>query len=303
MSVRIPLNDGSGLLSSNPKNDSMELLIKKTLAVGHPLTFDEVRQDAKMIQPNFYAFYYGSFHEAAQIAWKKARTMLTGEIQLKKEEKEYMAPRYTLEEIKKRLASYYKKYGTMPSQTAVTYNAELPSWSTLIKFLGPRSGWEEQILPSTDKDCSPEEEPRPKEVIIPESLVSEGPLAVIEELPSSSSEGVVLLEEEATQHSGSATESVSEGTEPELISQPEPSNDSLPGTEPKPVSQAVPLGEATPEPEEKSTSTEQAIVVADNKNDEVQVEATEHRNEGAITIEIKLALPGRGNPISITLTV
>jgi len=77
MGTRIPLNDGSGFFSDNPKNDSMKLLVEKTIIAGHPLTFDEAKQDAKMIQPNFYAFYYGSFQEAAQMAWGKARSKLS----------------------------------------------------------------------------------------------------------------------------------------------------------------------------------------------------------------------------------
>ena len=145
MGIRIELNDGTYFLSDNPKEELMNILVKKTTEAGHLLTFDEANSDLTMIQPNFYAFYYGSFSEAAQIAWKRATTRLSRTAQSEKE-RAYMSANYSFETIKGQLIDYYNEYGRLPTQSEIMSNPDFPSWTTMIKFLGPKSGWA-QLLP------------------------------------------------------------------------------------------------------------------------------------------------------------
>ena len=63
-------NDGGKFcVGDDPKGMMMKLLVKKTIAAGHVLTFNEAKNDPEMIEPNSYAYYYGSFAEAAKEAW------------------------------------------------------------------------------------------------------------------------------------------------------------------------------------------------------------------------------------------
>lgn len=157
----MPLNDGSSLFSDDPKSDSMEVLIEKTLTAKHLLTFNEAMQDVEMIQPNFYAFYYGSFSEAAQIAWSKVETILLRDNHDDKEEKSTVPKYYTTEEVRAKLAAYYDKHGRIPKQIEVMGDPELPSWFTMLKHLGPKTEWEKQVqafLSSTDQaECAPQD--------------------------------------------------------------------------------------------------------------------------------------------------
>ena len=145
MGIRIELNDGTYFLSDNPKDDLMNILVKKTTEAGHLLTFDEASSDLAMIQPNFYAFYYGSFSEAAQKAWKRATVILSRATQLEKE-RIHMPANYSFETVKEQLVSYYNEHGRLPTQSEIMSNPDFPSWTTMIKFLGPKSGWA-QLLP------------------------------------------------------------------------------------------------------------------------------------------------------------
>lgn len=75
MGVQLSTNEGGRVYLENPKEQLMQMLIKKTLVVNHALSFKEASEDPKMVSPNSYAFYYGSFREAAMIAWKKVQNL------------------------------------------------------------------------------------------------------------------------------------------------------------------------------------------------------------------------------------
>ncbi len=55
------------------KSRDMDLLVKKTLELGRKPTFREVEDDPKLPNANNYAFYYGSFAEAVDVAWAMVR--------------------------------------------------------------------------------------------------------------------------------------------------------------------------------------------------------------------------------------
>lgn len=73
MGTRLSKNKGGFLYLESPREQLMKMLVEKTLAAGHTLSFKEVSEDPDMVTPNTYAFYFGSFSEAAETAWKKAR--------------------------------------------------------------------------------------------------------------------------------------------------------------------------------------------------------------------------------------
>ena len=186
MGLRITLNDGSGFYSENPHRDLMDKLIEKTLAAGHMLSFDEASSDPKMVKPNHYAFYYGSFMEASQAAWAKVRAIKAEKdqpepkrapkpqrpierkfpITQKPIEKKAPTPEpkrrrgrrsshYTPEMVKAHLLAFYDRFGRLPTQTEVMTDPEMPSWVTLTKLLGPKSGWEQLLPPLSNKEEKP----------------------------------------------------------------------------------------------------------------------------------------------------
>lgn len=158
MGTYLPRNDGSQFFSNNPREDLIGKLVEKTISAGHLLTFEETSDDPKMFRPNSYAFYYGSFGEAAQTAWRKAKTILSQKTKEPEEEKSEM---FTFEEVKVQLIRYYKKHGRLPTQLEVMSDPNLPSWTTLNKFLGPKSEWGRYIpsrarpLPQTNGSSNP----------------------------------------------------------------------------------------------------------------------------------------------------
>lgn len=180
MGLRITLNDGSGFYSENPHRDLMDRLIEKTMTTGHMLSFDEASSDPKMVKPNHYAFYYGSFSEASQAAWAKVKAIKLGNnvqsepkqtpIPQKPIEKKAPLPepkrrrghrtaRFTSEMVKAHLLAFYDRFGRLPTQTEVMSDPEMPSWVTLTKLLGPKSGWKQLLPPSSNEEEKPTNPP------------------------------------------------------------------------------------------------------------------------------------------------
>lgn len=57
----------------------MEILEKKTILVGHEVSFDEARNDPEFVQPNSYALHtdYGSFSSASKHVWAELSRKLS----------------------------------------------------------------------------------------------------------------------------------------------------------------------------------------------------------------------------------
>ncbi len=72
MGIQLAKSKGGYIGLENPMEELMEMLVEKTLALGHMVSFREACEDPDLVDPNSYAFYYGSFSEATKIAWKKA---------------------------------------------------------------------------------------------------------------------------------------------------------------------------------------------------------------------------------------
>lgn len=282
MGVRISYNDGSFFFTDNPKQDMLNKLIEKSYAARHLLTFEEASEDPRMIPPNSYAFYYGSYREAAQIAWQKARARL---FQQDVHEKEGKMSHYTFENIKESIRKYYQQNGRLPGQRETGSIPDLPSWTTLLKYLGPKSNWDRLIadlvsepkLSQSDMDSSEETSVM---TVMPEDEVS----SVSADLPVES--------ELSIDESSSSTEAVlSLGeslSEEELPDEPLPEEDSLDESlSEEDVLPQVDFKIGTEEPTGKDTVTNDNTSMLDND---------------ATTIELRLLLPGR-NPILITFTI
>ena len=163
--VSFETNGGGVFQATNPQEDLMNLLVQKTKELGHEVSFSEAKEDPNFVQPNSYAYYFDSFGRAAKRALYLAnldndedetkepeKTNQTQDtVTAKKGEKLIRSKlldtnntrpkiHYTSEEIKKRLTDFYKEKGHLPTQGDVLKYG-LPSWATIIKFLGPREGW------------------------------------------------------------------------------------------------------------------------------------------------------------------
>ena len=71
MGIQLGKSKGGYVFLENPREELMEMLVNKTRAVGHMVSFKEASEDPDLVDPNNFAFYYGSFSEAAAIAWRK----------------------------------------------------------------------------------------------------------------------------------------------------------------------------------------------------------------------------------------
>lgn len=202
-------NNGDKFSTENPEKDLMDLLIRKTISAGHKLSFIEASNDPEMVQPNSYAFYFGSFDEAAGIAWLRARPPNSGsdgltdkgrklvralkeirqttgkpyrrEVNWMSEPQETKnkgkGSRYTIEEVKAVLVDFYNRTKRLPVQKDTQkYNSGLPSWGTMIRFLGPKSGWQ-GIVDSAKASPAPEEPPiaedTPQDIVVDEDVSKE----------------------------------------------------------------------------------------------------------------------------------
>lgn len=186
MEIKIPLNDSSYYFSEDPKKDLMDKLVTYTLKAEHQLSFDEASKIPEMYKPNYYAFYYGSFQEAARIAWKKAREInvpnttspvlqeetfnpkatqntepeLESSIPSPKRRKAGRKQHFTAETIIASIIEFYKANGRLPSQYDMMVDPEMPSWPTILKYIGPKSEWENHFeLPPLEATPPAKESP------------------------------------------------------------------------------------------------------------------------------------------------
>ena len=285
MGVQITRNDGSQFFSDNPKKDLMDKLMEQTSLAGHLLSFDEAGKDPKMIQPNCYAFYFGSFSEAAKKAWDRLakpsrqvvrpikpiarpsrpvvkpndqaaepskptpksngeKPSIMTEQATRKRRGSVRSPHYNYDRVKAQMMAFYDQHGRLPMQVEVVSNPELPSWTTLIKFLGPKTDWEEALsLP-------------------PKQTGSQGPKRPLGQRVEPSKE---LPTPESR---------------PGSLSQPD---SSLSGNE--------------------SPQSDTQPIIREITDDKVVIDASKLKKDDIVTIEVKFVFPGRENPIQITLTV
>lgn len=188
MGTQLPKNKGGYLYTSNPKEELMRMLTDKTRAVGHMVTFKEASEDPDMVNPNNYAFYFGSYGEAAKRAWNRVKNSQpnddTSELnavrpipvihkpisdqprnnfKLKsfarssthsaKTHNNAGRPReYTYEQIKDSVVAFYKEHGRFMTRSEVLkIGDKFPSWATICNYLGPKSKWL-NLVPQSIRD-------------------------------------------------------------------------------------------------------------------------------------------------------
>lgn len=309
-------NNGEKFSTENPERDLMNLLIEKTKILGHMLTFTEASEDPEMVQPNNYAFYFSSFSEAAKIAWSRAKPpdsspdglteygckvaealrkthKLTGKpyrreviwmSEFKEEKQKGKGARYTVEEVKSILVDFYSRTKRLPSQKdAQEYSSGLPSWGTLIKFLGPKSGWQ--------------------------AIIDSGQPIVGSEMPSATTE-----EEADLQSDSEATviDEFSETTEPVDNAEPIESDSGMPAAtvytpsydDVEEISEGSGRDTRSTAEETSQDSSPQYTTAKDlTQEDDIGVETTSKEHDSLVTLELKIILPDREKPIFIALTV
>ena len=136
------MNNGKVVVAESIKPELMKMLQEATLKKGGELTFNEVKADLNMPDPNCYAPYFGTFQAAAKKAWSKAQRILatqreteTGKI-AGTERKEEMAKRgtgakkagrptkYSDDQIRAMMKEYFKSHGELPG--FATFKKEHP---------------------------------------------------------------------------------------------------------------------------------------------------------------------------------
>lgn len=136
-----------------------------TLELGRPASFSEVEDCPYTPHANDYAFYFGSFSEAAHQAYndvllakrhgskelllqqKEVTKMKQSNVAANNHEKTPSSkPRYEYESLLKIMVEFYEETGRVPKQLEVrAADGRFPAWRTLTRYLGPREIWEEQI--------------------------------------------------------------------------------------------------------------------------------------------------------------
>ena len=162
----IALNDGSSKICEDIRSDMDKLLEEKAKKLGHVPTFAEVEEDPKMPPPNSYAYYHGSFREAAQTAWQRMQRkkreseraaqaqppqteqIIRTQLQPKKEvkiKKRWGRSRISDEKVKTMVVDFYEKHGRLPKVSDARGNPELPCWPVIVRTLGPKESWIEKL--------------------------------------------------------------------------------------------------------------------------------------------------------------
>lgn len=71
----LPLNNGENFfVGEDAKTAIYNLLTEKTKNLDHKMSFKEACDDPEMVHPNQYAYFFGSFDKAAEMAWREAQS-------------------------------------------------------------------------------------------------------------------------------------------------------------------------------------------------------------------------------------
>jgi len=274
-------NNGDKFKTENPEKDLMDLLVEKTISAGHMLSFQEASNDPEMVQPNNYAFYFGSFNEAARIAWLRAKPpnsnsdglteqgrklakalketrQVTGKpyrrevnwmSEFKGSEHKGKGTRYTTEQVREKLIDFYERTGRLPKQSDIADSSNgLPSWPALVNHLGPKTGWQ-AIVDEQNTDSTPETEDCSSEI-----TASYAP------------------EEDNI-------EETSEGC----------------GRDTKDDKKEPPTEDMTEPPQQGDQ--------ASTEDEDIKIYTSQQERDNVVTVDIKITLPDREKPVFITLTV
>ena len=210
------MNNGKVVVAESIKPELMKMLQEATLKKGGELTFNEVKADLNMPDPNCYAPYFGTFQAAAKKAWSKAQRILatqreteTGKI-AGTERKEEMAKRgtgakkagrptkYSDDQIRAMMEEYFKSHGELPG--FATFKKEHPDvtirldrFREIVHQTDPDVlGWVYEGT-SGDGELEASEEPEGSGVVLAPEGLTAGDKAVDSE---AASDGVVSESEE-----------------------------------------------------------------------------------------------------------
>lgn len=301
----LKFNGGEEYLSGNPVKDLMDLLVEKTRTAGHLLTFKDASLDTGMFRLYHYTKYFVTFEKAAETAWRTVQSEKTEDnvklkfepqpvskltkpghviikddhpVVKKHDEDEYEKgghkmrdyKRYKPGDIEAIVLEFYRKYGRLPEQKDTGTYRNLPSWSTLVKYLGPSRNWKRNFGLDTEEEIVAEATATPEESVVLED--------------SALSEDSATPEEPVTTEELVVAEALS--TEPELAPDPK--------SEPEPIVELEALDpELVPEPEPAPTTP---------PPEELKI-SCEREESDSVTINLEITIPGRAKPISIILTV
>lgn len=113
------------------KDELFDKLLQKTEELGHEVSHLEMRSDKQMPNPNDYAYYYGSFSNAAHRAYlkyaKSGRVVAVSEnaeeaVEMSKKPERTLSPERTVAVISEIVDLFIKAKGRMPSARAIKKN-------------------------------------------------------------------------------------------------------------------------------------------------------------------------------------
>ena len=336
-------NSGEKFLSGDPSKDLMDLLVEKTRAAGHMLTFKELSNDPRMFRLYFYSKYFVSFEHATALAWEKAQHSIPVEKSISKpksvqpvikeerrnvivnstsinlrpqkplssKELKGMQNRskpYTREEIVQAMVSYYQRTGKIPTQSTANPWHNLPSYYTIKKFLGSHEGWKEIILNEINQASilSAKTDTDPETELNSETEL-EAKFEMQEPVTEPSPEEKSVVQEPILESDTVVKPEIQESVSgPELVTKPE-IQESVSGPElvTKPEIQET-IPEVIPEDESEPASEfpEPKECSEEIQIENVKVDAScKEKDDEFVTIELKITVPGREKPIVISFTV
>lgn len=174
-------------------------------------------------------------------------------------------PKYTAEQIKEQLIEFYKKTNRLPTQDdAKACNNNLPSWGTLIKYLGPKDVWMDIVHDGAVSLSTPEGPIAEKNVVV-------GP--VNNEYPQEAANEEIAIEQDIARQDASID------------------NDGTPNS-------TTDNGISSQNDEPSFNNDESSL-----QDDEPKIETTHQEQNDLVTVEMKITLPNREKPVFITLTV
>ncbi|MBR3204546.1 hypothetical protein IKF81_02605 [Candidatus Saccharibacteria bacterium] len=273
----IVLNSGKVIYTEQSiRKVIMELLEKFAAELNRPPSFSEVKQNPDLPNPNDYAFYFGSFDSAAKAAYLK--TLKPDYPEGGEKMGESQARKWTKDEVLDTLERYYDSHGCIPEFRIIHNNPTYPSWPTIKRKLGDRETWLDQVLQHRIQKIE-------NNLEIPET----------EEDASISKSAEFGFLDAATFTQSVDAETLAEVSEPkELEKQLATEEIEL---EEQPIVEEIFLGEENDKVQELV-----AEVVTPEEIAVKKAEAWETKDDGSTTIELKLKLPGKERPVSLTIT-
>ena len=129
--------DGGWSELKSLRGELFEKLIQKTKELGRRVSFSEMRDDPSMPDPNQFAFYYGSFANAAERAFSEyvsaeKNTKNGGDVTMSKRKRNPLSEELTKQIVSEIVDMYIAADGKMPGKREIKKNAYISEKQVMI---------------------------------------------------------------------------------------------------------------------------------------------------------------------------